>query len=64
MESKTLTPDEAEMICKTFGFTREEFRENYMASQEKPEWCAYWRMRLANSSNARIRASIAEREAA
>ena len=52
------------MICKTFGFTREEFRENYMASQEKPEWCAYWRNRLANSSNARIRASIAEREAA
>lgn len=63
-QTHTLTPEEAREICTVFGLDLTEFRECYQASDEKPEWCAYWRMRLANSSNTRIRASIAERKAA
>lgn len=63
-KSHTLSPPEAKEICAVFDLDLTEFRECYQASEEKPEWCAYWRNRLANSSNARIRASIAEGKAA
>ena len=63
-QTHTLTPEEAREICTVFGLDLTEFRECYQASEEPEAWCAYWRMRLANSSNTRIRASIAERKAA
>lgn len=63
-KSHTLTPSEAKEICAVFDLELDEFRECYKASEEPEAWCAYWRGRYASSSNARIRASIAEREAA